>query len=329
MILADKIMSLRKKCGWSQEDLAEQLGISRQSVSKWESGMSIPDLDKIVKMSALFDISTDYLLKDEMEELLPSEIIPSEDSSMRMVSMEEANVYMDLVKETAPKLAAAIQVLIICPVPLIILAGLAETWPLRFSEDVCAGIGIAIMLALVIAGVIPIILNSMKLSKYEYLEKEEISLLYGVKGMVEKRKEAFEDTYRKAIATGTGLCIFAVIPLFLATAVNESDMVAACFVSLLLILVSSGVFLFVSRGLVHESYSKLLQEGDFTPDKKANGNIAEIIAGIYWCLVTAIFLAYGFITNDWKNSGYIWPVAGVLFAALVCGMNLYKGKNKS
>ena len=43
MILADKIMALRKKCGWSQEDLADQLGISRQSVSKWESGMSIPD----------------------------------------------------------------------------------------------------------------------------------------------------------------------------------------------------------------------------------------------------------------------------------------------
>ena len=45
MILADKIMNLRKKCGWSQEDLADQLGISRQSVSKWESGMSIPDLE--------------------------------------------------------------------------------------------------------------------------------------------------------------------------------------------------------------------------------------------------------------------------------------------
>ena len=50
MILADKIMNLRKKCGWSQEDLADQLGISRQSVSKWESGMSIPDLEKIVKI---------------------------------------------------------------------------------------------------------------------------------------------------------------------------------------------------------------------------------------------------------------------------------------
>ena len=67
--IADKIITLRKRNGWSQEELAEQLGISRQSVSKWESGGSIPDLDKIIRMSSLFGVSTDYLLKEEIEEL--------------------------------------------------------------------------------------------------------------------------------------------------------------------------------------------------------------------------------------------------------------------
>ena len=67
MILADKLIELRKKNGWSQEELAEQLGVSRQSVSKWESGASIPDLDKILKLSALFGVSTDFLLKDSAE----------------------------------------------------------------------------------------------------------------------------------------------------------------------------------------------------------------------------------------------------------------------
>ena len=63
MRLEGKIMLLRKQKGWSQEQLAEQLGISRQSVSKWESGASVPDLDKIIKLSQIFDVSTDYLLK--------------------------------------------------------------------------------------------------------------------------------------------------------------------------------------------------------------------------------------------------------------------------
>mgnify|MGYP002412237337 CR=1 FL=1 len=67
MILADKIIQLRKQFGWSQENLADALNVSRQSVSKWESGNSIPDLTKILKMAEIFGVSTDYLLKDEIE----------------------------------------------------------------------------------------------------------------------------------------------------------------------------------------------------------------------------------------------------------------------
>ena len=67
MKLAEKIMTLRKQRGWSQEELAQQLSVSRQSVSKWESGASVPDLDKILKMSEIFGVSTDTLLKEEME----------------------------------------------------------------------------------------------------------------------------------------------------------------------------------------------------------------------------------------------------------------------
>ena len=67
MVLGEKIALLRKQKGWSQEDLAERLDISRQSVSKWESGTSVPDLDKIIKVSELFQVSTDFLLKDETD----------------------------------------------------------------------------------------------------------------------------------------------------------------------------------------------------------------------------------------------------------------------
>ena len=66
MILADKIINLRKKSGMSQEDLAGKLNVSRQSISKWESAQSIPDLDKIIQLSIIFGVSTDFLLKDEI-----------------------------------------------------------------------------------------------------------------------------------------------------------------------------------------------------------------------------------------------------------------------
>ena len=69
MILADKIMELRKKAGWSQEELAAQLGVSRQSVSKWEGAQSVPDMEKIVQLSRLFDVTTDYLLRMKSKNL--------------------------------------------------------------------------------------------------------------------------------------------------------------------------------------------------------------------------------------------------------------------
>ena len=67
MILADKIIDLRKKNGWSQEELAEKLGVTRQSNSKYEGAQSVPDLDKIIKLSEIFGVTTDYLLRDDAE----------------------------------------------------------------------------------------------------------------------------------------------------------------------------------------------------------------------------------------------------------------------
>lgn len=64
MLLSEKILMLRKKQGWSQEELAEKLGVSRQSVSKWESASASPDISKLVEIADIFEVSTDYLLKD-------------------------------------------------------------------------------------------------------------------------------------------------------------------------------------------------------------------------------------------------------------------------
>ena len=82
MKLSEKMMILRKQKGWSQEELAEKLEVSRQAVSKWESGQASPDIEKILKISQLFEVSTDVLLKEEYdvdatEEAKEPEPIPS------------------------------------------------------------------------------------------------------------------------------------------------------------------------------------------------------------------------------------------------------------
>lgn len=79
--------------------------------------------------------------------------------------------------------------------------------------------------------------------------------------------------------------------------------------------------------MINDSYIKLLQEGDYTPDMKRGGKVIEKIAGIYWCLATAIFLAWSFIADAWEISWVIWPIAGVLFGAIACAVKVF-GKKK-
>ena len=108
MILADKITNLRKKAGWSQEELAEKLGVSRQAVSKWESAQSVPDLNKVLLLAKTFGVTTDYLLRDECEE--PEEEAQPEalddlGEKLLPVSLEEANAFLTLERALAPKTA--------------------------------------------------------------------------------------------------------------------------------------------------------------------------------------------------------------------------------
>lgn len=90
MTLHEKIYELRKKNGLSQEALAESLGVSRQSVSKWETGEATPEVNKLLSLSKLFGVTTDYLLNDETEEENVSETakneMPSSDFEVTSVS---------------------------------------------------------------------------------------------------------------------------------------------------------------------------------------------------------------------------------------------------
>ena len=315
MILSEKIMELRKKKGWSQEELAEKLDISRQSVSKWESGGSIPDIDRILALSRLFEVSTDYLLKDELQQ----EPVPAEDrfeespaENVRSVSMEEANKFMELWRKLSWRIAGAISLLVLCPVPVLLL----DIWSQKQHFGASEELSPVILLVMVAIGVVVLILCGMQMSKYDYMEKERIRLEYGVAGITEKRKEEFAPVLRGGVAVGVMLCILGVVPVIL----SETLMVMEQYgVILLLCMVSLAVFLFIRTGIINSSFNKLLQKEDYTPENKEFSKKVGPVAGIYWCLTAAIFLAIGFLKEDqgWANAALVWPLAGILFGALM------------
>ena len=320
MILADKIINLRKKNGWSQEELAEKLGVTRQSISKYEGAQSIPDLDKILKLSEIFGVTTDYLIKDELEEeeYAPSQMQENEsesDRSVHKVTMEMANEYLQIIDWSAGKTAFATMLCILSPIVLLMLGAMSEMPDYHISENATAGIGICVLIVLIAIAVTIFILCGMKTKKYEYMEKEDIETAYGVSGMVKEKRDAYHSPYVTQLVIGITCCICSVIPLFGTLAVSESDFYMVSAVCMLLTLVAIGTYFIVRSAAKMNAMNQLLEEEDYTRQKKHENKKMSGPVTVYWLIATAIYLAWSFTTNDWDRTWIIWPVVGVLFPA--------------
>ncbi len=331
MILADKIMELRKKNGWSQEELASQMGVSRQAVSKWESAASIPDLDKILRLSQLFGVSTDYLLKDSVEpveaEEMAEETLEYEEPP-QAISLEEANTYLDTVRATAGKIALGVSLCILSPTVLILLGALSDEEGNRVIPEIAAGgIGITVLLVLVAVAVSLFIFFGKRLEPYEYMEKEPLELAYGVSGIVEKRKKKYETTHGMFLVLGVALCILSIIPIFVGAMLDEEGMAPVMGLEFCLVLVALGVYLLVRTCMIAGSFQRLLEEGEYTREKKQEEKRNDTLDTIYWCVVTALYLAWSFYTMEWHRTWILWPCAGVLFGA-VRGISALMHKNR-
>lgn len=321
MILADKIINERKKNGWSQEELAEKLCVSRQSVSKWEGAQAVPDLQKILKMAEIFSVSTDYLLKDEME---PETQIhngaaveeAASEPPRRRVSMEEAAEFLKTEKKYSGWIANATSLCILSPIALLVLGAFAEAGRIAMTENMAGGLGVVILLLIIAPAVSIFIITGGKTERFEYLEKEAIETEYGVIGMVTEKKKAYEGKYNLMLVIGVVLCILGVVPLMGAAMLDLADEFVVCTVGILLAIVSIATNLFIRSGMIMGSYQKLLQEKEYTIEQKRAGKVIDRVAAIYWMIATAGYLAWSFTTMRWEITWIVWPVAGVLFAVV-------------
>ena len=317
MILADKIVSLRKKAGWSQEELAEQLGVTRQSVSKWEGAQSVPDMDKVVQMSRLFGVTTDYLLKDEIEEQAAALV---EESPLRRVTMGQAADYLARRRAAAPKVAFAVLLCIVSPVTLLLLAAMSEVQRFPISGNAAAGIGLCVMLVLLAVAVSIFLRADADVRDYRFLEEEPFETEYGVTGMVRQRQREYADTRTRYTTIGAVLYVLAAAPLFAAVCVDGSDLLYVGAVGVLLVLVGIGCLFLVSAGVYSSAMERLLEEGDYARGQKKHRRVLGTVSTIYWLAATAVFLIYTYGPSGNGQPQYswiIWAVAGGLYAAVM------------
>ena len=316
MIFADKLIDLRKKSGWSQEELAEKLNVSRQAVSKWEGAQSVPDMGRIIQLSELFGVTTDYLLKDEMELAEPSAESVT-DSLSRTVGLEEANAFLKTKEENSRRVALGVMLCIFSPVALILLGGAREYGLNNWSENLVGAVGLVIMMLMIVPAVGLFVLSNLRISRFEYLEKEPVETLYGVTGMVRDRKEKFQPIHSRYMLIGIMLCVASCIPLFLSLAFHESEsFLPVAGIASVLVLTAVGVMLIIRVSIIQGGFQMLLEEGSYSRDSKEESRKYGYISGIYWCAVTAAYLLWSFLGNSWNQSWIIWPVAGVAYGAV-------------
>lgn len=191
MTFGEKIQKLRKESGLSQEDLACQLGVSRQAISKWERDSGYPETDKILRMSKMFHVSLDYLLGEDESGHVP------DTSKGLYVSRESAEGFLLYKKRNLGKIAAAVGLMI---------AGLAFSF-LQWE------VGILLWLGMVILGALLIFSAVLADNPYRHFSREPLILDKSVhaelcSAYAEKKKLLHGASLTGIALIGVGLLVF-------------------------------------------------------------------------------------------------------------------------
>jgi hypothetical protein len=152
----------------------------------------------------------------------------------------------------------------------------------------------------------------MKTSKYDFLERGEFYLDSGLLPLLEAESKKVQDAVTVKIVVGVVMCVGSLLVMFIVSALI-SDTLS---VSVMLALIGVAVYLIVTGAMQRDIYSKLLRKGDYALNLVKTRETMNTLAAIYWPLAVAVYLLWSFLLNAWAISWIVWPVAGVLFAAL-------------
>lgn len=330
-MLADKIISERKRCGFNQEELADKLGVSRQAVSKWESAQAMPDIARVIQMAELFGCTTDYLLTDataaggtdgvtggdaEGDNKLRGETVSAlEDKSVRE--------YVALNKKVSVFFAIAVALCVLSPALLILLAGFSEYSSINVSEKAAYAIGLTVMFLLIAAAVFVFVTFGIKLNKYEFMKKQRFKIGESVKAEIEQELTRFEKKFVLSVAVGVTLFVLAALPLILSGVIGAEEYVYTSLTALLLVIVSVGVAIIVKAGITKSCYDALLERGEYSDTAKKANKVLDAVNGAFWCFVTAGYLAWSFISKNWGLTWIVWPIAAVSYGAIVAVVKIF------
>lgn len=314
MTFAEKIIERRKMLGMSQEELADKLGVSRQSVSKWELGSAVPETDKIIALSDVFGVSCDYLLKDREEEF--GEFVPR-----RELGGTELSEYLDKTKKKLRLIALGVALLILSPITLLMLGAASEDN--LVGEAVFLGVGLSALFLIAAVGVSLIIIGCMKLSGEQMSAVRGTPLSKSASDMLKLQLDMGRGAYTAALVAATVLCIVAVIPLIIFAVLELPDIIGALGILIMFALVSVAVYIFITRGSYREECEKLIGAGG--ENGAESDKLKATVEGVLWPVVVLLYLLVSFTSGRWDITWIIFPISAAISGCIEAFIN-YKNK---
>lgn len=296
-----EVLRAKKELGAMMEDKYNQL-VSEGKKENEAVGIVISEFGN------LEEVAESLGLKSQTEEGMETK----SETCVKTVNMEEAEAYLETSKNTIKWIALGVALCICSPTMLFFWGGLES----KVSDTAIVCFGLIPLFIMVGIAVALFIYNGTKMERFEYLEKEPI----WIDSALEKKLRQMEIEENPAatvkLIVGIMLCIFSVIPLLILGSITNSDFMGSIAMIFLLFCVAVGVFFIIVGTNRRECIKKLLQEGDYTKKNKKAGKLIDVVAGIYWTVMVAVYLGWSFYTMQWGITWIIWPVAGVLFGAI-------------
>ena len=294
MSLGQNLQFLRKRDNITQEQLAETLEVSRQSVSKWESDTSYPEMDKLLQLANLFHCNLDDLVQ--------------KDVSTQYV--EDKCNYDQFMNQFSKRITLGVGLILSgMTLPLLLMIFFHEIQGLDMEEFS----GVIFLLFVVVAVAIFIVSGSQR----SYFEKKNpyIENFYS-----EEEKEAFHKKFTTFITTGVVLIIFGMILAAASDIVIPGDHMIRDAIDLdifigaqFMLFVTIAVILFVYAGTQKSKYNinhyNLMHDHNSQIYKNSKKN--SLISGCIMMVATIIYLTCGFIWDLWKIAWVVYPIFGI------------------
>ena len=298
MAFSDNLQFLRTRRSQTQEQLAEMLEVSRQSVSKWESAQSYPEMDTILRICDLYHVDLDTLMRGSVEDSL----------------VEDTAQYDRFMTRFARRMAFSIG-------GIIAGVGLCGLLDAKGVSEYLIGAFLLLIITICVVVIVTISLQDANFRK----QYPVLTDFY-----TDEEKQAFRQKFVWFISGGVGAILFGVaLLLFFFSKFPEEEPFESYAVSIFLLIVAGAVVSFVYAGIQEEKYKIDVYNRDNnpTPEAKKRMGLINTICAALMTLVTALYVGLGLALDLWRTAWWVFAVGGILCAVVYIVLDPYRNED--